>query len=351
MTDKEEEVESQGTGPTVKKFQNGWTREVEKLMAEWADKAICYRWMHEKTERIFYHKDLAFMFPVIILSTVTGAANFALSSVITDPTAMNYAQLGLGGLSILTGIISTIANRLAYGSGSEAHKGAAILWGKFQRLIAIELSLNPDERSDCMFFLKTCRSELDRLIERAPTIPADVIEACKIEFKHYPTVRKPEIVGDIDTTSIYDSGDARRKHIEDEALEQKKDQLKQFMIDDLEPILIRMMDDKTKQAAKSKGQVQSSTSVSQAATKAARMKEVHQIAMSGVVSEMRQKLAGFTPVAPAPNNIHIIIDEGEISGISGISGIPGIPGISGIPTVDEITPDDNHLRPDENDKV
>ena len=39
--------------PAKKKFNNGWTREIETLMAEWADKAVCYRWMHEKTERIF----------------------------------------------------------------------------------------------------------------------------------------------------------------------------------------------------------------------------------------------------------------------------------------------------------
>ena len=99
-------------------------------MAEWADKAVCYRWMHEKTERIFKTKDMGFMFPVIILSTVTGAANFALDSVLTDPDHKKYAQLALGGLSIATGIISTIANRLGYASGAEAHKGAAIQWGK-----------------------------------------------------------------------------------------------------------------------------------------------------------------------------------------------------------------------------
>ena len=326
MADHKEEIKEEE--PIVKKFQNGWTREVEKLMAEWSDKAICYRWMHEKTERIYYRKDLAFMFPVIILSTVTGAANFALNSVITDPTAMNYAQLGLGGLSILTGIISTIANRLGYGTGSEAHKIAAVLWGKFQRLIAIELSLNPDERSDCMFFLKTCRAELDRLIEHSPTIPIDVIEACKVEFKHYPTVRKPEIVGDINTTSIYDSAEARQKHSEDLAVEQKKDQLKQFMIDDIEPLLARMIDDKHK----SKKQPQSSTSVSQATAKAERMKEVHQISMSGVVKEMRQKLAeaNFVPASPKSDIVLVVEDT--------------------IPVEDELKPEDN-LQLDDNDKL
>jgi hypothetical protein len=271
---------------TVKKFQNGWTREVEKLMAEWADKAICYRWMHEKTERIYYRKDLCFMFPVIILSTVTGAANFALNSVITDPTQMNYAQLGLGGLSILTGIISTIANRLGYGSGSEAHKGSAVLWGKFQRLIAIELSLNPDERSDCMFFLKTCRTELDRLIERSPTIPADVIEACKAEFKHHPSVRKPEIIGDIDTTSIYDSSEARHRYAEETAIAQKKQQLKEFIENDLKASIKEIMKEEVRRAVSRPTPGSSNFQVAE------RKDEIAKLSKSGVVAEMRRKLAG-----------------------------------------------------------
>ena len=214
-------------------------------MAEWADKAVCYRWMHERTERAFYKKDLALMFPIIILSTVTGAANFALNSVVKDEMTQAYFQLGLGGLSIITGIISTIANRLAYASGSEAHKGAAILWGKFQRLIAIELSLNPDERTECMFFLKMCRTELDRLIERSPTIPDAIIEACKKEFKQYPSVHVPEVVGNIDTTSIYDDKNARLKKLAQEAaltLAQKKGVLKQIVLEDLEPRISRILE-------------------------------------------------------------------------------------------------------------
>lgn len=239
--------------PTKRKFHNGWTPEIEKLMAEWADKAIAYRWMHERTERIFASKDLGFMFPVIILSTVTGAANFALDSVIENPEYKKYAQLGLGGLSILTGIISTIANRLGYSSRAESHKGAGIHWGKFQRLIAIELSLHPDERSDCMAFLKACRSELDRLIEHSPTIPQRVIEECRAEFKKYPAVRKPEIVGDIDTTPVYVDSNSRLKKLAQEAtltIQQKKGVLKQIVLDDLEPRIQRVIDYSTLPAVK-----------------------------------------------------------------------------------------------------
>ena len=104
------------SAPAVKRFLNGWTRELENLFAEWADKASCYRWMHEKTGRMYHSRDQSIMFPIIILSTVGGAANFAMNSISQDPFVQRYIQLGLGGLSMGTAILTTIANRLAYGS-------------------------------------------------------------------------------------------------------------------------------------------------------------------------------------------------------------------------------------------
>jgi hypothetical protein len=333
--------------PPKKKFQNGWTREIEKLMAEWADKAICYRWMHEKTERIYKSKDYAYMFPVIILSTVTGAANFALDSYITDPDDKKNAQLALGTLSIVTGIISTIANRLGYASGSEAHKGAAVMWGKFQRLIAIELSLHPNERTDCMHFLKTCRTELDRLIEQSPTIPDAVIQACKKEFAHYPKVRKPEIVGDIDTTNIFVDTNSRLREIAKDAaitIQQKKGILKQLVLDDLEPRINRVIENSTLPAMKEElkkdiqkaaekatrdaiaavhtGRVTATTVTGTSAkadvasvggvslverNAAERATEVQSLAMSGVVSEMRRKLAAANEATgKAPTGVGVL---------------------------------------------
>ena len=60
--------------------ENIWTDECENLLAEWSEKASCYRWLHgrcEKSYRIWYY---CFSIPVIILSTLTGAANVGMDS-------------------------------------------------------------------------------------------------------------------------------------------------------------------------------------------------------------------------------------------------------------------------------
>lgn len=345
---------------TKKKFHNGWTREIELLMAKWADTAICYRWMHDKTERQYKTKDMGFMFPVIILSTVTGAANFAMDSVLENPEHKKYAQLGLGGLSIATGIISTIANRLGYASGSEAHKGAGVLWGKFQRLITIELSLHPNERTDCMTFLKICRTELDRLIEQSPSIPDTVIAACRDEFKQYPNVKKPEIVGDIDTTKIFVDTNSRLKELARDAalmLHTKKGTLKQIVLDDLEPRINRVIENSTLPAIKEElrrdiqraaekatrdaigavaaGRATAATATgatvlaADVATRAAeRTAEVQRIAESGVVSEMRRKLAEAAAKMQGPATLAL--------GMQGPVALPGLMGTFIPPETEEV---------------
>jgi len=238
--------------PQVKRFNNGWTKELEHLFAEWADKAACYRWMHERTGRIFYQSDQSLMFPIIILSTVTGAANFALGSVVNDPTIKNYAQLGLGGLSIISGILTTIANRLGYASGSEAHRTAAISWGKFNRLIGIELSLHPKERMDAFAFMKMFRVELDRLIEQSPSIPENVIKAFIVEFKSATDVRKPDIAGELEHTKVFVDTGSRLQKIAQEAavnIAYKKGILKQMVLTDLDSKIKKIADESLKSAA------------------------------------------------------------------------------------------------------
>ena len=158
-----------------------WGIQEEKLLGRWADKAACYRWLHDSSENKYSRLNMVLTIPVIVLSTLTGTANFGLASMV--PIEMqNLAQIGIGGFSLATGIVSTIANYLRYAQRMEAHRGAAISWGKLYRKISVELSLGRLQREACMDFILVCRSELDRLTEQSPTIPDDVLNAFKKEF-------------------------------------------------------------------------------------------------------------------------------------------------------------------------
>jgi len=208
------------SGGKVKKFMNGWTKEQEVLMAEWSDVASCYRWLHDRAEKKFYRLNLCISIPVIVLSTLTGAANFAVGSFIPpeETAAKSYVGAGLGSVSIFAGILTTLGNFFQYAQKSESNRVASIAWGKFQRLLAVELAINPMDRIDAMDFLKICRQDLDRLIEQAPQIPDDIIKAFEEEFKDTPKLKVPDICHGIEHTRIFDASKARLAQVAADAL-------------------------------------------------------------------------------------------------------------------------------------
>ena len=118
---------------------------------------------------------MCFSLPVIILSTLTGVANFAQSSfpVESRPTV----SVIVGSLNIIAGLITTIAQFLKVAEKMEGHRAASVAYSKFSRNISVELSLPVKERLvHGTEFLSTQRAELDRLIEQSPNIPEDIVK-------------------------------------------------------------------------------------------------------------------------------------------------------------------------------
>jgi len=178
-----------------------WSREQEELLAVWADKALCYRWLHDLAEKKFTRLNNSVQIPVIVLSTLTGATNVGIDSIF--PASMKqYANIGIGVVSIVTGIITTVGNFLRYAQNMEGHRVASVHWSKFHRNISVEIALHPDQRQDPVEFLMICRAELDRLVEQSPSMPEDIIEKFEYRFKDVQ-ISKPEICNSLETTKIY----------------------------------------------------------------------------------------------------------------------------------------------------
>lgn len=171
-----------------------WTPEHEAILIEWADKAMCNRWLHSKSNALYSYLNAWYTIPVIVISTVTGTANFAQERV---PVAyQNYFAMIVGGFNILAGIITTIQQFLKITQLNEAHRVSAIAWDKFYRNIKIELAKHPDERMDVTHMIKMNKEEYDRLVETSPTIPEKVIKLFSASFKNKEEVKniaKPEI--------------------------------------------------------------------------------------------------------------------------------------------------------------
>ena len=192
---------------TFKKYdeeqKNVWTPECEKLLAEWS-RTSCYRWLHGRCEKKYQRSYYCFSIPVIILSTLTGAANVGMDSFVPED-AKSFTSAIVGSVNIFAGIISTLQNFLKVARLMEAHRIAGISWGKLQRNIAIELALHPTRRVLQSDFLKLSRAEYDRLIEYGPLIDDSIIARFNNKFKNYQ-VSVPSICNGLDKCKVYKNG-------------------------------------------------------------------------------------------------------------------------------------------------
>ena len=187
-----------------------WKREEEYILKEWSDKAMCYKWLHLKSHESFKKLNARYTVPVIVISTVTGTANFAQNRI---PDAyLNIFVMTVGALNLIAGIVSTVHQYLKIAEINEAHRVAYIAWDKFSRNIKIELSKNPNDRLSVMQMLKTCKEEYDRLEETSPPINQTIIDLFKKTFGDVQDLIKPDILGKLTPTMIYDRADHEGSH-------------------------------------------------------------------------------------------------------------------------------------------
>ena len=171
-----------------------WSVEHEHILAEWADKAMCYRWLHTRSNALFSNLNAWYTIPCIIISTLAGTANFAQARVPIEYQAL-FTMI-VGGINILGGIISTIQQFLKITQLNEAHRVSSIAWDKFYRNIKIELTKHPNERIVVSHMLNMSKEEFDRLMETSPVIPDKIITEFKNSFSKstdYAEISKPEI--------------------------------------------------------------------------------------------------------------------------------------------------------------
>jgi hypothetical protein len=212
-----------------KLFSMEWTREHENILVDWADKAMCYRWLHAQANAKFQTHSRWFTIPVIIISTLTGTANFAQDRV--PPSFVDNFVMIVGALNLIAGIISTIQQFLKINELNEAHRVSSISWDKFYRNIKIELAKKPDERVPVGQMIKMCKEEFDRLMETSPVIQNDIITKFNLKFKgnsNFIKIKKPEICDELITTDEFRYVDRTPKKTGDTMLTNFISKAKQF---------------------------------------------------------------------------------------------------------------------------
>ena len=179
-----------------------WEGQHEIILKGWAEIAAGYSWMHDRAYREYKVKNMYYAIPVIILSTLTGTANFAQQSI--PEKNREFAVMIIGSLNLLSGLITTLAQFFKVNELQEAHRSSSIMFSKFSRNVSVELNLPIKNRAhDGPTFLESSRQEYNRMLEQSPIIPTGILKKFNHKFKK-KTFSKPTISKLTDITIYHD---------------------------------------------------------------------------------------------------------------------------------------------------
>ena len=89
----------------MKNTPKQWNDTEVKLLKKWGEQAASYRVLHNRAYRKYKYLTALFTIPVIIISTVTGTANFSQGTIIQIyPNFELYLPLVIGALNLISGI-------------------------------------------------------------------------------------------------------------------------------------------------------------------------------------------------------------------------------------------------------
>ena len=188
-----------GGAPKKKRGPRVWHEQQEKILKSWGESSACYRFLHNRAYQRYKKQSMNFTLPIIVISTVTGTANFAQS--IFPPAWVSYVPLVIGAFNLIAAIMTTVLQFLKVNELMESHRVTSIQYGKLARNIRLELTMPLTERKhDGYNMVEICRAEYDRLIEQSPPVPKGILLTFEddLEANKHPdesnTFSRPEIL-------------------------------------------------------------------------------------------------------------------------------------------------------------
>jgi hypothetical protein len=172
---------------------------LETLIAQEAERCAGLSWLHGRAEAYYSVRNTAVTLPTIVLSTLVGFLSGTSSSIFSDAT---MGSIGIGSVSLFTGVLSTIGTFFSFAKKAEGHRIASIQYSKISRFLSIELTLPRSERMSAGDLLKITKDNIERQIETSPPIPDTIISEFKSKFKDMKDIAVPDVANGIHKVQV-----------------------------------------------------------------------------------------------------------------------------------------------------
>ena len=153
-----------------------WDDSIEGILSALGDESQINAFMHKKSQAYYTSQNIKYQLPIIVLSALSGTGNFISANF---PAYSSIIILAVGGVSIFTSIISSVAQFLKVSQLSESHRMSYLSWEKFHSTIIFQLRKRRVNRENLKEFLSLVVPEYQRLKEISADIPKHICEQAR----------------------------------------------------------------------------------------------------------------------------------------------------------------------------
>ena len=158
-----------------------WSDNMEKLIADWGEKAAGLRFMHDHSgggwKKIA--NDLAFT--GILVTSVASSISLVATSV-EDPDVKNGILYVVGGIGLVSALIQSLKKFYNAEEKAADHASVAKQFGTFYRYITMQMNMSREDRDPAHVLTAYAFKEYERLQQEAPPLSGKSITAFKAKY-------------------------------------------------------------------------------------------------------------------------------------------------------------------------
>jgi len=182
-----------------------WDESIENILSEIGDESQINAYMHKKAQAYYTVQNIKYQLPIIVLSALSGTGNFISANF---PAYASIIVLAVGGVSIFTSIISSVAQFLKVSQLSESHRMSYLSWEKFHSTIKFQLNKKRANRDDLKDFISLVVPEYQRLKEISADIPKHICDQVKNNKKNLSKMQIPYMLNGFHPVLVYKEEEA-----------------------------------------------------------------------------------------------------------------------------------------------
>jgi hypothetical protein len=188
-------------------MMGSWDETQKRFLKQMTDRAKCYIWLYDRSFRLYKTLWLAYMIPVLVITTFSGVANlgqlgFSDPSLVDTQRARVIYPIVLGLLNILAAILTSLVQYFKIAEQKEAHRRAGKDWQQFSTDMEIIFYAQFKIEVRSKKFEKML-SRYKQLLDRNPSIPRVYLNLLNVKYGGADQqLVLPEIVGQIQSISI-----------------------------------------------------------------------------------------------------------------------------------------------------